>query len=144
MSDRQQTEKAARRDGPAARGATNWTVPGAIDQDEARKGTAASDPVLVLTADGDAAAAAVRDERSPAEIEAEIDRTREHLSATLDELSERLSPRNIARAGGRGLKAQFVDPDSGAMRTRRVATVAGGVGAAVAALLALRGLRRRS
>jgi hypothetical protein len=158
MSEKPATEqdrraKAARRNGAAGRG---WTVPGPIDQEEASKGTAAAHPVLVLTPEGNVAgvrldgpgadaggAGAARDTRSPAEIEAEIDRTREHLAATLDELSERLSPRSLARTGGRTVKAQFVDAETGRPRTARVAALAGGVGAVVGGLLALRGLRKR-
>lgn len=157
-SARDRRAKAAKRNGTAAH---NWTVPGRIDQDEARKGTAASDPVLVLTPDGNVAgvrldgpgagtvateadgAVPIRDTRSPAEIEAEIDRTREHLAATLDELSERLSPRSLARTGGRQIKAQFVDAETGRPRTARMAALAGGAGAVIGGLLALRSLRDR-
>lgn len=150
-------EKAAKRGG--------FTEPGPIEQIEARKGTAATDPVLVLTPDGNVAGVRidgpragdgagtvatdgdsvvpVRDARSPAEIEADIDRTREHLAATLDELSERLSPRSLARTGGRQVKAQFVDVETGRPRTVRLAVLAGSVGAVVGGLLALRGLRSR-
>lgn len=152
-AERDRGEKAAKRGG--------FTAPGPIDEVEARKGTAATDPVLVLTPDGNVAGVRidgpgagavtteadgvvpVRDTRSPAEIEADIDRTREHLAATLDELSERLSPRSLARTGGRQVKAQFVDPETGRPRTVRLAVLAGGVGAVVGGLLALRGLRGR-
>jgi hypothetical protein len=47
----------------------------------------------------------------------------------------------MALAAGRGVKAQFIDPETGAVHTRRVAIVAGGVGALIGALVALRGLR---
>ena len=150
---RNRGEKAAKRGG--------FTMPGPIDEAEARKGTAATDPVLVVTPDGNLAGVRidgpgagavateadgvvpVRDTRSPAEIEADIDRTREHLAATLDELSERLSPRSLARTGGRQVKAQFVDPETGRPRTVRLAVLAGGLGAAAGGLLALRSLRGR-
>jgi Protein of unknown function (DUF3618) len=91
----------------------------------------------------DGAGVHVKDVRSPAEIEADIDRTREHLAATLDELSDRLTPRNMARSGGRIVKAQFVDADTGKVRVGRVAVVAGSVATALAGMLALRGLRSR-
>jgi hypothetical protein len=137
-----------------------WTRPGAIDVEveEARKGTAAADPVLVVTPEGNIAGARVgngvvtdrdvteqlRDTRSPAEIEADLERTRERLSGTLDELSERLSPRDLIRRGGRRVKAQFVDEQSGRVRRARAAVVLGSLGAAVGGLLALRSTRGRS
>jgi len=151
----------------------DWTRPGAIDADEARKGTAAANPVLVVTANGDAAgvpaengrgprrdgtvakaaaepaaeaeadAAPERDTRSPAEIEADLDRTRERLSETLDELSERLSPRDLARRGGRRVNARFVDEQTGRPRLGPAATALGGVGGALAALAVLRRVRDR-
>lgn len=127
-----------------------WTAPGELDT-EARKGTAGPRPVLVV---GDAGAGQElkpyqdgdegRDERSPEQIEAELDRTRARLSATLDELTERLSPRSMARGAGRGVKEQFVDAGSGRVRPGRVGVVAGVVAAAAAAFLALRTWRHRS
>jgi len=161
-----------------------WTRPGAIDAEEARKGTAAANPVLVVASDGDPADAQTgnsrgphpgtavdkaavdkaavgkatvdkatvleadkivppRDTRSPAEIEADLDRTRERLSETLDELSERLSPRDLARRGGRRVKAQFVDEQSGRLRRGRAAAVLGAVGAVIGASTALRRVRGR-
>jgi hypothetical protein len=146
-----------------------WTRPGPIDAEEARKGTAAANPVLVVAAEGDLAgvptgngrgthpgaavdkavatetdkAAPPRDTRSPAEIEADLDRTREHLSETLDELSERLSPRDLARRGGRRIKARFVDEQSGRPRLGPAATALGGLGGALAALAVLRRARNR-
>jgi hypothetical protein len=144
MSDRKAT-------GPGNDAA--WTVPGAVE-DEARKGTAAAYPVLVL---GGAPApdpgarrepaapdAAGRDTRSPEQIEAQLDETRAHLSATLDELSERLGVRSLARSAGRGVKARFVDADSGRVRRDRAGVAAGAVAAAVAAFFALRTSRHRS
>ena len=153
---------------------TTLTVPGAV-ADDAYKGTAAANPVLVLGAeppvpvrdpyyappepergrDGHAAprpggegsqpgGEAPRDTRSPAQIEADLDATRARLSDTLDELQERLSPRTLARQAGRGVKAGFVDPDSGRVRPRRAALVAGAAGGAAAALAAVRTLRHRS
>ena len=162
MSEKPTTEN-DRREKAAKRG--GFTAPGPIEQVEARKGTAATDPVLVLTPDGNVAGVRidgphasdgpgaiatdgdgvvqVRDNRSPAEIEADIDRTREHLAATLDELSDRLSPRSLARTGGRQVKAQFIDARTGRPRTVRLAVLAGGVGAVVGGLFALHSLRGR-
>ena len=148
---------------------SGWTRPGEINvRDEARKGTAAADPVVVVTPDGDVAGVRLdggriavpdagagagaktveaeepRDTRSPAEIEADLERTRERLTGTLDELSERLSPRDLARRGGRRVKAQFVDERSGRVRRDRAASVLGGLGGAVGALVLLRKVRGRS
>ncbi len=147
------------------------TRPGAVDAEEGRKGTAAADPVLMVTPNGTVSGSVVqrspdgevealvsgrevgttvtgkivpKDQRSPAEIEADLYRTREHLSSTLDELSERLSPRDLARRGGLQVKGQFVDLPTGHMRTGRVAAVGGGLAGAVVAMILLRKFGRRS
>jgi hypothetical protein len=86
----------------------------------------------------------VKDTRSPDEIEAALDRTRTHLSETLDELSERLDPRDLARRGGRRIKAQFVDEQTGRVRPAPVGAAAGGLGAVVGTVVALRKLRGHS
>ncbi len=147
MTDKPLSDPALRNGSPAP-GGIEWSPASPVDREEARKGTAAAKPVLVMTPDGavagvrlDGAGVHVKDIRSPAEIEADIDRTREHLAATLDELSDRLTPRNLARSGGRIVKAQFVDVETGKVRAGRVAVVAGGGVAMIAGLLALRGLR---
>src|SRR6185503_9171818 len=91
-----------------------WTEPGAIDQDadsaETRKGTAAANPVLSLaprsqtsigraSSNGKAPRGSdqAADHRSPAQIEADIEHTRDRLAVTLDELTERLTPRALMR-----------------------------------------------
>jgi hypothetical protein len=127
-----------------------WTVPGAVD--ESRKGTAAAHPVLVLggaPAQGAlgaeaGSAQATRDERSPEQIEAQLDETRAHLSATLDELSERLSARSLARTAGRGISSRFVDADTGRVRPGRAGAAAGAVAATLADFFALRTSLHRS
>lgn len=110
-------------------------VPAPVDADT-MKGTAAAHPVLVVDGSG-------RDNRSPAEIEAELDRTRAHLSDTLDELADRLSPRTLARRWGQGARAQVVDTRTGRVRRDRaiVMVSAGALVAAVVALLATRHTR---
>lgn len=133
---------------------SQWTRPGAIDQDEADRGTAATNPVLVVAPERDPAVAEregghapvqdaeeARDTRSPAEIEADIDRTREHLSETLDELSERLSPRELAQRGGRRVKAQFVEEQTGRLRPARIAVALGLLGSAASVVAGMRRLR---
>lgn len=132
-------------------------VKSVIDVAEGGKGTAANDPMLVVTpegeivgsrvdaaparTDGSVAQAAnpveievkaeVKDNRSPAEIEADLDRTRARLSATLDELSEQLTPRELARRSGQAIKARFVEPETGKMRRGPVAAAVGGLGLTV-------------
>ena len=137
------------------------THPGVIDvqQGEGRKGTAAANPILVVTPHGEVAGSQieggtdasrdgevqmeVKDTRSPAEIEADLDRTREHLSVTLDELSERLSPRDLLRRGGLRMKYQFVSERTGELRKERFAVLVGAVGVMVGGMFALRMMRGR-
>jgi hypothetical protein len=135
---------------------TAWTTPGPIDQAdraaaEDRKGTAAANPVLSLApkpAPGRSRAAAsadgaenAPDTRSPAEIEADIEQTRSRLAGTLDELSERLSPRAVLRKADAAVRGAFVAPD-GAVRKDRAALALGAAASAVGGLVALRRRRR--
>jgi hypothetical protein len=135
-----------------------WTKPGPVDGGEAVKGTAAVNPVLVVGPDRSAAERAAgdghapaqteaaeepRDTRSPDQIEAQIDRTLEHLSQTLDELNERLTARELARRSGRTVKAQFTDEQTGQPRPERIAGAVAALGMAVGALVGLRKLRHR-
>lgn len=134
-----------------------WTEPGTIDQPadavEARKGTAATNPVLALSPKSEALMrrdAATRtdqsgpdhtaDHRSPAEIEAEIARTRDRLAVTLDELTERLTPRAMMRQANTKARGVFVTP-AGSVRKDRAAMAAGGVVTVVGGFVALRLLR---
>lgn len=75
---------------------------------------------------------AKRPDRSPAEIEAEIERTRQRLAGTVDAIAERVKPANVVRRGADSARVQFVD-GQGNLRTSRVA-------AAVAAVVAVAGL----
>lgn len=77
---------------------------------------------------------APRDTRSPHEIEAGLERTRAHLGVTLDELGEQLTPVNLARRGGRSVKARMTDPETG--QPRRGVAIGAGVAAATAMALA--------
>jgi hypothetical protein len=139
-----------------------WTSPGttdsaAYDAAEARKGTAAANPVLSLApsappgsrragapvrASHHGAGGQAADTRSPADIEAEIEQTRDRLAGTLDELSERLSPRAALRRANSAAHKAFTTPD-GAVRKDRAAIVAGALAAAVGGAVALRMRRRR-
>jgi hypothetical protein len=82
------------------------------------------------TPDDDAAPAAR--ERTPAEIEAEIERTRQRLAGTVDAIADRVSPANVARRGAESAKAQVLD-ERGRIRTGRAA----GIAAAAAAVIGL-------
>jgi hypothetical protein len=83
----------------------------------------------------------------PAEIEAEIERTRARLVGTVDELATRLKPQEIARRSARGARARVdhaVRTPEGSLRVERLAAA----GAAVTALVSLvvwnrRRVRRR-
>ena len=138
---------------------TAWTAPGSIDPAtdnaaEARKGTAAANPVLSLApepapgtrrgagSDGSAAGQAGADHRSPAQIEAEIEQTRDRLAGTLDELTERLSPRAALRRADSAVRGTFASPD-GAVRKDRAAMAAGALLTVVGGCVALRVVRHR-
>lgn len=80
---------------------------------------------------------AARAERTPAEIEAEIERTRARLAGTVDAIAEKVKPANVARRGVESAKAQVVD-ERGELRPDRVAAAA----LAFAAMLGLLVWRR--
>ncbi len=71
-----------------------------------------------------------RPPKSPAELEADIESTRERLAGTIDAIADRVAPANIAKRARDRLRAQFVEPD-GALRTQRVLIVAAGVAVVV-------------
>ena len=70
-------------------------------------------------------------------LEHEIEQTREHLGATIDQLLYRTSPKTIARREIAQVRGYFVDP-SGSPRTSNILKVAGGVVGAVALFLVAR------
>jgi len=134
-----------------------WTTPGPIDQAayqeaEARKGTAAANPVLSLApsppggrhraalAASDGAVEHAPDTRSPAEIEADIEQTRYRLAGTLDELTERLSPRAALRRGNASVRSAFRGQD-GSVRKDRTALAAGALVVLAGGAVALRKVR---
>jgi hypothetical protein len=136
----------------------DWTEPGAVvdrpaidDALESRKGTAAAHPVLSLApaprpvVRRDPAAVVsgevVTDHRSPAEIEADIAATRDRLAGTLDELSERLSPRGVLRQANSSLREAFLTED-GSVRRDRAAMAVGVLVALLAGWVAARRPRR--
>ncbi len=67
-------------------------------------------------------------ERTPAEIEADIERTRARLAGTVDAIADRVKPANVVRRGADSAKAQFVD-SQGNLRAQRVAVLAAVAGA---------------
>ena len=83
--------------------------------DQSRSGSSASS----------AAKSDAPDTRSTDQIEAEIEEARERLAGTVDEIAERVKPANIANNAKESARAQVVDPQTGAVRTGRVAAVAG-------------------
>ena len=73
-------------------------------------------------------------ERTPAEIEADIERTRARLAGTVDAIAERVKPANVARRGALSARAQVIDPQ-GNLRPKRVAVLAAAVAGAVGLVL---------
>ena len=59
-------------------------------------------------------------------LESEIEQTRQHLAATIDQLVYRASPKTIVRREIASVRGYFVDPD-GSPRTENILKVAGGV-----------------
>ena len=70
-------------------------------------------------------------------LESEIEQTREHLGATIDQLLYRASPKTIVRREIASIRGFFVDP-SGAPRTDNILKVAGGVVGVVALFVVVR------
>jgi hypothetical protein len=64
-------------------------------------------------------------------LEREIEQTREHLGATIDQLVYRSSPKTIVRREVASIRGFFVDA-SGSPRTDNILKVAGGALGAVA------------
>lgn len=79
-----------------------------------------------------------REQRTPAEIEAEIRRTRAQLAGTIDEIADRVHPKHVAKRGAGRVKAAVVGTDSGS-RKPRIAAAAG----ATVVVLAVMMWRRR-
>ncbi len=78
-------------------------------------------------------------ERSAAEIEADLRRTREELTRTVDEISDRLDPRRQAQAAADKGRAFVEDVRAG---EPRAVQIAGGALAAIAGLVGIAILRR--
>lgn len=77
-------------------------------------------------------------QRSPEEIQAEIDAAHARLAATVDELSERLSPASLAEDAKANVKSVFVD-EYGSIKPKPIAIIGG----AVVGLVVLRAIFHR-
>jgi hypothetical protein len=64
--------------------------------------------------------------RTPGEIEADIERTRQRLQVTVEAIADRVSPANVARRKVGAAKAQVIDPETG-LRTARVVALSAGL-----------------
>ncbi len=84
---------------------------------------------------------AASSDRSPADIERDMEETRQRLAATIDQLAYRAKPGTIVSRQVAEVKAYFVAPD-GSPRTDHILKVAGGAVAALAVLVAVRRLTR--
>jgi hypothetical protein len=76
-------------------------------------------------------------ERTPEQIEQEIEQARERLSGTVEQIVTKVHPANVAQRGLNAVRAQFVEPD-GTLRTARVAVA----GSLLVALVGLKLWRR--
>ena len=74
-------------------------------------------------------------------IESDIEATRERLAATIDQLVDRTSPKNVVRRQVSDVKGHFVDAD-GNPRTDNILKVAGGVAGFVAVVWLIRKVTR--
>jgi hypothetical protein len=74
-------------------------------------------------------------------LEREIEQTRDHLGATIDQLLYRASPKTIARREVASIRGFFVDA-SGAPRTENILKAAGGVAGVVALFVVVRKIVR--
>lgn len=71
-------------------------------------------------------------------LEREIEETRDHLAATLDQLVYRASPKTIVRREIASVKAHFVDVESGEPRTDNILKVTAGVAGVVVMFVIIR------
>jgi hypothetical protein len=79
-------------------------------------------------------------------IEAEIAATRDHLASTIDELSVRAQPKEIARRQAASAKARCIEAThtpEGDLRMERVGAMVAGAAALLGLVLAIRRRRHR-
>jgi hypothetical protein len=79
--------------------------------------------------------------QDPAELEAQIEATRQELASTIDAIAVRVNPRNVAARGQEQLKARFEQArnDPAALPWPKIAAVA----AVLVLLVAIRSRRSR-
>jgi len=82
----------------------------------------------------------VAEERTES-LEREIEETRERLAATIDQLVDRTSPKNVVRREIAAAKAVFFDAE-GNPRTENILKVVGGVAGFVGLLVVIRRVTR--
>jgi hypothetical protein len=75
-------------------------------------------------------------------LERDLERTRDRLASTIDELVDRVKPKTIVDRQVSSTKAHFVDPTSGKPRVDNIAKVAGGVVGFIVVLAVIRRLTR--
>ena len=80
--------------------------------------------------------------RSPQDLEHDIEQTRDRLADTLDELLFRIKPKTIVQRQVEETKSHFVD-GQGNVRTERVAAVVGAAVGVVAFFVVVRRLSKR-
>jgi hypothetical protein len=119
---------------PNNRSATERSLPAPADKQVATVAMAAAK----APAPAPAPPAKPTEARSPAEIERDIEATRVRLASSIDELADRVSPKNVAKRNVDRAKLVVLD-ESGAPRTNRIAAL----GAAVAAIAGIVLWRRR-
>ncbi|MCW2816858.1 MAG: hypothetical protein JWN84_4313 [Nocardioides sp.] len=73
-----------------------------------------------------------------ADLEREIEETRERLATTIDQLLHRSNPKTIAGRQVAAVKAHYVDGTTGEPRTDNILKTVGGVVGAVVVILVLR------
>lgn len=79
---------------------------------------------------------------SPAQIERELEATRQRLAGTIDELLHRSHPKTIARREVATLKGYVVDSATGQPRTENILKVTGVVVGLVALIVVVRKVAR--
>ncbi len=76
--------------------------------------------------------------KDTADIEREIEETRERMAGTIDQLLYRSHPKTIISREVAALKAHYVDPETGEPRTDNILKTVGGVVGVVAVFVAIR------
>lgn len=80
-------------------------------------------------------------DRSPSDLESEMEATRQRLEVTIDQLLHRASPKTIVQRQVADVKGYFVAPD-GSPRTDNILKVAGGFVGFVGVMLIVRRVAR--